>query len=151
MRTIDKTIEWYKKNKWKLIGSWAFRKVYDIKDKFLRGDYVIKYAKNLGGVGHNINEYEISHAHHLNTCHDWYIKMYPKIIDITNDGIWMIVERAEVCTDLPKKMYKWFEWDIKEANFWYIDWSLVKLDFGMLPASVLNHYNNTKLKTYKKQ
>jgi len=139
----------YEKNKWKMICNWSFRRVYEVKDKTLRGSYVIKKAKSLWWVWHNINEFEISHTHHIQLEWNNVPKMYPKIIDISNDWVWMLVEKAVVCTDLPERMYKAFEWDIKPCNFWYIWEYLVKLDFWMLPAYVLNHYNNTRLKFFK--
>ena len=129
-----------------MIGNWVFRRVYEVKDKTLRDKYVLKKAKSLWWVWHNINEFEISHAHHQ--FQDRLPKMYPKMIDISDDWVWMLVEKAVVCSELPEKMYKAFEWDVKPWNFWYIWEDLVKLDFWMLPAYVLNHYNNTRLKKY---
>lgn len=141
-------IDWYLKHKGKLIGKWAYRRVYDIK---WEPDLVMK--KSISGhrwIGHNLWEYEISIQQDVQLeCNKNFKKMYPRVICVSNCWVYSIVEKAIVCDKLPDKIMKGHLWDTKAENFWYIWDDFIKLDFGLCVESINKAFNQKLISSEK--
>ncbi len=111
-----------KKYKWKLLWKWCSRKCYEHKwDKTL----VFKIAKNMSWLLHNLIERDISKNLSI-------VETEKKTADILAiSKCWKIIlqERCEPLDKLPEEVYEWWRYDVKESNFWIIDWTIVKLDY----------------------
>ena len=60
---------------------------------------------------------------------------------------WKIVlqERCEPLDKLPEEVYEWWRYDIKESNFWTIDWTIVKLDYWQNINNINSLISNDKV------
>lgn len=123
----------YMKNKWKVIGQWHSRRVYNCKSD---DEMIIKRALNVAGIFWNLLEYET-----YTMLRIWWIEDIPlaPVYDVSDDWVWLYMHKAEMVDEV-WTIHSSLKSDVKPENFWKIWDRVVKIDYWLLPPRYFNRF-----------
>jgi hypothetical protein len=115
------------KESYPLIGTGSGRRVFD-----LGNGYVVKTAKNKKGIAQNKVEYQIASEAHTN--------IFAKIIDISEDFIYLIMEKAEKINYIAE-VWKYYGVRSNRELFRLAEFSDITVKYGLLLPDLCRAYS----------